>query len=188
MSNHNILDPEKWVDRYADDLYRYAYGKVGEKELAEDLVQEAFISGIKGKDKFLGKSSEKTWLSTILNNKIIDFYRKRASSKEKLTDEFHDRPFDENGGWKSDALPGDWSASFSTEIEKTEFRSILKNCMDKLTDTASAIFAMRNIEGYTSKEICKELAISSSNYWVVMHRSKMLLRDCMEINWKENVK
>jgi RNA polymerase sigma-70 factor (TIGR02943 family) len=181
----NNLDPDKWVDRYADDLFRFALSKVGETELAEDLIQETFISGIKGMSNFKGKSSEKTWLISILRNKIIDHYRKRASSKESYNADLSEEYFDENGGWKADSTPGSWKLDFSTEIERTEFRDILGRCMGKLSDTAAAIFAMKNMEGYSSKEICKELNISSSNYWVQMHRSKLQLRTCLENNWIE---
>ena len=72
----NTLDTKNWVVNYADYLYSMAYFKVNNQPEAEDLVQETFLSAYKNKDTFKGESAEKTWLTAILNNKIIDYYRK----------------------------------------------------------------------------------------------------------------
>ena len=76
VADQKRLEPSSWVTSFGDYLFSYALLKVGKREIAEDLVQEAFISAIKAKDTFKGDSSEKTWLTAILNNKIIDHYRK----------------------------------------------------------------------------------------------------------------
>src|SRR5688572_20288032 len=70
------LDPSRWVDNYTDYLFSYAFFKTGSREEAEDLVQETFLSAYKNKEGFRGQSSEKTWLTSILKNKITDYYRK----------------------------------------------------------------------------------------------------------------
>ena len=67
------IETERWVDLYGDDLYRFAYLRTGNRQTAEDLVQETFLSAIKTLDSFLGKSSVRTWLTSILNHKIIDY-------------------------------------------------------------------------------------------------------------------
>jgi len=70
------LSPSEWISNYADALYAYAKPRVNDAQLAEDLVQETFLSAWKARDGFKGEASEKSWLFTILKNKIIDHYRK----------------------------------------------------------------------------------------------------------------
>ncbi len=79
----NPLDPEKWIDNYADYLYNYAYFRVHNKDVSQDIVQETFISALKAKESFRGDSSELTWLLAILKRKVIDHFRKVGSGKEK---------------------------------------------------------------------------------------------------------
>jgi RNA polymerase sigma factor (sigma-70 family) len=81
-NNQNTLNPAKWVDLYADYLYKFAYYRVNKDELAEDLVQDTFLSALKAKDNYKGEASEKTWLVAILKNKIIDHYKKASTKNE----------------------------------------------------------------------------------------------------------
>ena len=77
----NFLHPDKWVDHYADYLFNFAVARVSNKDLAKDLVQETFFAGLKSARNFEGRSSEKTWLTSILKRKVIDHYRKINSKK-----------------------------------------------------------------------------------------------------------
>lgn len=75
-------DPEEWVKAYADDLFRHAVARVRHREIAEDLVQETFLSAWRSRNRFAGRSSEKTWLLGILRNKIADYYRSQSREVE----------------------------------------------------------------------------------------------------------
>jgi RNA polymerase sigma-70 factor (ECF subfamily) len=102
------INPEIWVDLYADVLYHYAILRINNKNLAEDLVQDTFLSALKSIDQFQKKSSIQTWLISILKNKIIGHYRKNFNNSEIINgsdnnDEFND--FQENGMWKQDKAP-----------------------------------------------------------------------------------
>ena len=77
--------PNLWVKNYADYLYSYAYTRIDDNELARDLVQETFLGALQGWGKFDGRSSEKTWLTSILKNKIFDVYRKKSISLNHQT-------------------------------------------------------------------------------------------------------
>ena len=79
----HLLDPHQWVKAHADYLYAYAIKRINDTELARDLVQETFLAALEKVDKFEGKSSERTWLTAILKNKIIDVYRKKSSGLRK---------------------------------------------------------------------------------------------------------
>lgn len=187
------LEPEKWIERYSDVLFSYTISRINKREVAEDLVQETFFSALKGRDSYLGNASEKTWLISILKRKIIDHYRKKSTQNElnifdkDSTDDFMNHFFDKEGGyqghWTEGTSPQEWRKDFQTSVESDEFNSILKNCLGKLPEKSSAVFTLKNMEDLDSDEICKELQITPSNYWVLMHRAKLQLRECMEKNW-----
>ena len=80
----NRLNYNGWVDNYTDILFSFAFYKTGNREEAEDLVQDTFLSAYKSRETYNGSASEKTWLMAILKNKIIDFYRKPAGSTSLL--------------------------------------------------------------------------------------------------------
>ena len=75
----NLLNPRQWVAAHADYLYAYAITRINDEEQAKDLVQETFLAALEKVNNFEGKSSERTWLTAILRNKIIDVYRKKSS-------------------------------------------------------------------------------------------------------------
>ncbi len=187
------LEPEKWIERYADILYSYAVARVSRQAIAEDLVQDTFLSAFKAKDSFLFNASEKTWLISILKRKIIDYYRKKSTQNEltifdsDTKDDFMNHFFDtmgrSDGHWANKALPEKGNKSFETEVESKEFQTILQRCIEKLPVKWAAVFTLKNIDDLDSEEICKELEITPSNYWVIMHRAKLQLRECMELNW-----
>src|SRR5712691_5011029 len=87
MASTNILDttsaqirvdPSRWVEEHGDCLYRYALTRVRKPEVAEDLVQETFLAGVRTQEKFRGGSSVLSWLCGILKNKICDHFRKKG--------------------------------------------------------------------------------------------------------------
>ena len=189
-ASNSLLDPGSWVRSFGDFLFSYALLKVGNRETAEDLVQETFVSAIKARDTFKGDSSEKTWLVAILKNKIIDYYRKNDVLKEsadyvkETDDEFSDGYFDKSTGhWLKATAPRDWSVSADHSIQNAEFEKILHACIHKMPPKLIPVFLARFIDGEDSNVICKVHKLSASNYWVMIHRAKVLLRGCLEKNW-----
>ncbi len=187
-ANLNI-DPDKWVNDYGDKLYAYAYSRVGTAEIAEDLVQETFLSGLKSLDKFKGSSSEYTWLVSILKHKIIDHYRQKAT-RSALNVDSEDARFKQSGfmagGWIKDKAPKSWSNDTVTSMESEEFMRILYFCIKYLPDKWASCFILRVIEEMPGQDVCKELDITSSNLWTILHRARLQLRDCLETNWFSN--
>ena len=178
--------PNNWVKNHADYLYSYVCTRVDDNELAKDLVQETFLAALEGWEKFDSRSSEKTWLTAILKNKIYDVYRKKANSIEKQTitinDSNTDEFFEESGHWKEGRYP----ESFGIEdapLENKEFDGILISCMNKLPILWKSVFAMKHVDEETSETICCQLEITSSNFWVISHRAKVSMRECLQKNW-----
>lgn len=183
-----IIQPEKWVDNYANAMYRYLMLRVKYKEVAEDIIQETFIAALSSKNKFEGKSSEKTWLFSIMKFKIADYYRKhyKNSNAENNSDEsFLDNYFDKNDTyhWRENTKPLTWHNDVEDAFEQEEFKGVLADCVQKVPTKTGSVFTLKYLEDLDSEEICEILNISEANLWTLMHRSKLLLRGCLEKNW-----
>jgi len=186
------LEPQSWVEQHGNYLYNYAIVRVNDKDKAEDLVQETFLAGLKAKDNFQGKSSERTWLISILKRKIIDTYRKQYASKESSMSAYEQDISDGDFYRSEDPFKGHWldgkgpnSNSFlpEGEMEQGELSEIIRLCIENLPPNLAAAFVMKMIDEAESDEICKELGITSSNLWVMLHRARLKMRSCLESKW-----
>lgn len=180
---------QQYVDDYTDTLYSWACHKTSDIELAQDLVQDTFLAAYKAYDNFRHDSNPKTWLISILNNKIIDHYRKDGrnpiSNESGLSLEYEsvlETRFDENGQWKKQYEPEDWPQDGHL-LDNKEFKVILEHCMAQLPNQWNSAVQLKYLEGKKGKSISKELGITTSNYWQVIHRAKVFLRECLENLW-----
>jgi RNA polymerase sigma-70 factor (ECF subfamily) len=184
MNKQNKLNPDLWISNYADQLYSYTMVRISDTGLAEDIVQDTFLSAWKHRDSYKADASEKNWLYAICKNKIIDHFRN--SNKMKLSPSSFDSSdgfFDEVEHWTEEAGPVSWGNLDHPTLEKKEFYSILELCKNKLQQLQQSVFVLKFMEGQESDVICKVLNISPSNYWVLMHRAKLQLRNCLSKNW-----
>jgi RNA polymerase sigma-70 factor (TIGR02943 family) len=185
-------NPDRWVDDHGDCLYRYALVRVRTPEVAQDLVQEAFLAALRSWDKFGGRSSERSWLCGILKNKIVDYYRKLGretsfTDMESLSNEFSEK-FVSEGWWIHANGPKDWKPEPDVVAHRSDFWTTMRHCLGKLPDRIANVFMLREMEELSTKEICKTLTISETNLGVMLHRSRMALRECLEMNWFEKGK
>jgi len=182
--NEHVLDSSKWVSAHADFLYNYAITRVDNSDLAKDLVQETFFSGLKAAKNFKGLSTERTWLVSILKRKIIDQYRKMNSAKGKaeVKINFHEEG-PNKGRWLEERVPQHWGNDAENQIENEELKGTLEACIERLPDKYRTVFLLKNVEMYETEEVCNELGISASNLWVIIHRARHQLRKCLEDNW-----
>jgi len=187
MEENNIvhtLDPNKWVSAYSDYLFNYTISRVSDAEKAQDLVQETFFAGLKSMKNFQGKASERTWLISILKRKIIDHYRKINSNKGRAEVRMNFYTDGEReGDWIEERVPQRWDKSADAHIESDELSETLNGCIDKLPEKYKMVFKMKTMQGFETQDICNELDITSSNLWVIIHRARTQLRNCMEQNW-----
>ena len=180
-----LSDPETWVEDYGDALYRFALARVNDSSAAEDLVQETFLAALGARKNFKGRSTTKTWLIAILKHKIIDHIRKKSREQdsdklESLTDDI-DTNFTNRGDWR--IRPTKWAKNPTKLYEQKEFMDVLYRCLGELPGRQSEAFVLREIDGLSTEEICKELDITATNSWVILYRARMLLRQCLESNW-----
>jgi RNA polymerase sigma-70 factor, ECF subfamily len=189
VGNHETsvmrLDPEKWVSEHGDCLFRFAMQRVRKAELAEDLVQDTLLAAVRALAGFSGKSSERSWLVGILKHKIVDHFRKSGretsfTDMEFLKDEMSHKF--ENEFWNHDIGPQAWQETEAVKYSG-EFWQTMRSCLAKLPPRVAQVFMMREMDGVKSTEICEGLEISDGNLWVMLHRARMALRECLEINW-----
>lgn len=176
------IQPEHWVDKYADALFRYAYIRTGSRDSAEDLVQETFLAALEGYRDFKGRSSIRTWLISILQHKISEHFRnayRQPVKSSQIDSESHS--FFENGHWKQ--MPARWSRNPEEETGNKEFRRVLLKCLQRLSSAVADAFILRELEMMEPSEICERLNISDTGLWSRLHRARLNLRHCLEKTW-----
>jgi len=171
------------VEQYAGDLYKRAFFKVSDSEMAKDLVQDTFMAAAEKISTFKGESTPKTWLFSILNNKIIDYYRAKVVRPYHYNTQSFSNFFTEEGDWRPDKIPGHWNEDDGHLLDDAEFNATLKKCLDALPDRWSLSIKLKYLMEKESEEICQELGVSPTNFWQIMHRAKLQLRDCVENKW-----
>lgn len=182
--NHTI-DPENWNVAFRDYLIRFALQRVSDYGIAEDLVQETFLSGWNARARFRGDCNEKTWLTGILRNKIIDHYRKTGRRPSVLTIDLEGSSTEEpsNIAW-IDRQPDQRTTHRPEAVaERHEFMSDLEKAVTRLPEKMGKAFQMREIDGFSTEEIVKELGISKANLWVLIHRAKQALSEELGETW-----
>jgi RNA polymerase sigma-70 factor, ECF subfamily len=184
-----LTDPERWVEEHGDYLFHYALSRLRNPTLAEDFVQEALLAGLKSHQRFEGRSTERSWLTGILRNKMLDHFR-RAGRETSFTDlDFHsdeeNRSFEDRGllpHWATDRAPGDWDTA-GADLDRDEFWKAFDHCTAKLPERIARVFLMREVDDTPSEEICSALGITPNNLWVMLHRARLALRRCLEVSW-----
>ena len=172
-------NPERWIDEHGDYLFAYALLRVGRRETAEDIVQETFLAALRATDSFAGRSTERTWLTGILNNKLIDRLRRdgRVRPVSELGDEGIDALYDRTGHWKRS--PRDWGNPADL-LQRREFWEAFEHCREALPDRLRQALTLRLIDGLTPEEVCAVLDITPANLWTMLHRARVRLGNCMD--------
>ena len=167
-------------------LLRIARMQLREQAWAEDVVSETLVAALEGAGSFAGRSQFKTWTVGILKNKILDHFRRsrREVSVDAQMDaqqiESLDELYDEHG--HKAAAPLDWGDP-EEAMSRVQFFEILQLCVDKLPRSQARLFMMREWLELETGEICKELAVTPTNCFVLLHRARMRLRECLEMHW-----
>ncbi|GHC49103.1 sigma-70 family RNA polymerase sigma factor [Ulvibacter litoralis] len=182
MSSEKLF-PETWVDRYSDYLYNYTITRVNDHEIAQDIVSETFLAALKSKANFKGEASERTWLISILKRKVIDHYRKINSRKGKAEVRMNYSDEDSEGDWLEERVSDPFDKTAEDTMENEELGLAILNCLGKLNEKQATIFKMKTIEGFETEAICNEFNITASNLWVIIHRARKSMADCLEENW-----
>lgn len=177
------LDPHTLLAEHGDYLFRVARRQLRSDALAEDAVQETLLAALSALASYSATATPRTWLTGILKHKIVDCIRVQAREVAISLDdeggEDWDALFRADGHWQSP--PREWKNP-ENEAELAQLRGVLLDCTDKLKPAMARVFSLREVVGMETEEICKELGISATNCWVLLHRARLMLRECLEIN------
>ena len=184
------VNPEKWVEVYGDLLFRHALLRVRDAASAEDLVQETLLAAWRSGERYSGAAPERHWLLGILKHKLADHFRRRARGPELLSEgqlaELEKHQFESGwlmgGHWATPMAPGAW-ADPARSLEQTEFWRTLYECLAKLPMLAARVFVLREVDQCDGGEICRTMNINQNHLLVLMHRSRLALRRCLELHW-----
>lgn len=167
-------------------LLRFARLQLRNDAWAEDAVSETLLAALSKPQSFGNRSQLKTWLVGILKHKVIDALRQRsrevslASEDSDGSDELDALAFQTDGHFAQP--PSDWGNP-EQDLRSRQFFEVLEACTDKLPPAMGRLFLMREWLEMPSEEICKELKLTSTNLYVQLHRARLRLRECLELNW-----
>ena len=188
MSNSNSakheINPKKWVDFYSDYLFNYTIARINDRIIAQDIVQDTFLAGLKSMKNFKGEASERTWLISILKRKIIDHYRKINSKKGQAEVRMnYNSETESEGDWLEERVADPFDKTAEKTIENAELGLAIHKCLQKLPEKQALVFKMKTIQGFETEVICNELNITASNLWVMIHRARTAMAACLKENW-----
>lgn len=172
------VDTGLLVEEHSDYLLTFAMSKLRDIDLSKDLVQDTFLSAITKIDTFENRSNIRTWLTSILNRKIIDHWRRAETRYTDPISSFFDQD-DSSKHWILDKKDNATNETVEDEIIFEETNDDLFECIGKLPEKWKGVIASKYLDEKVSEDICKELQITPSNLWVIIHRAKLLLRDCL---------
>ena len=177
-----------WLATHGDYLFNLAVGQVRDPLVAEDLVQETFLAALRARDRFAGRSSDRTWLVGILRHKIYDHLRRVCRERPVYADTQTARPDQE--AWDDSVL---WAHEVAGEclepsrrMELAELREALEMALGRLPARIAQVFQLYEIEERPNREVCEQLKISESNLWVMLHRARKQLRDELAGWWRSH--
>jgi RNA polymerase sigma-70 factor (ECF subfamily) len=181
------------IDRYSDTMVRLAMFYVTAWPVAEEVVQETWMLVFEHLDHFEGRSSLKTWMFRILTNCAKTWAQREGRSI----------PFSSHSGMRTDTavesdrlLPaehhwaGHWLSVKREEMPEErllsqETRMCLERAIEALPPNQQKIIILRDLEGWTSDEVCSTLGISEGNQRVLLHRARAKVRSALERYFQE---
>jgi RNA polymerase sigma-70 factor (TIGR02943 family) len=187
MPTQTPTDFEQQLVALRDYLMRFARLQLRNDAWAEDAVSETILAALAKPQAFEARSQLKTWLVGILKHKIIDSMRQRRrevvlnrESDDDNADPLEHIAFRNDGHFAE--KPADWGNP-EQDLKSRQFMTVLDACTEKLPAVQGRLFLMREWMEMSSEEICKELALTPTNLYVQLHRARLRLRECLELNW-----
>lgn len=185
MSPPTPADFSRQIEALRPQLLRYARSQLRNPAWAEDAVSETLLAALEKPQAFAGQSQLKTWLVGVLKHKLVDQLRRHHREATLLdADDGEDLDallFDAAGHWREP--PPDWGEHPEHCLNQRQFMAVLDACCEHLPPVQARVFLMREWLELDSAEICKELSISSTNLFVLLHRARLRLRECLQQTW-----
>jgi len=185
MNPLNAEEVQSSLGQIRPRLLGFARLQLRSAAAAEDAVQDTLLAALEGASGFTGASSFQTWVFSILKNKIVDEIRRSSRTKadvdsESALDAAVSDLFDDRDHWAE--IPSAWGDPHAS-LEQKRFWEVMDACLTNLPASPARAFMMREFLGLETTEICKELSISTTNCWVLLHRARIGLRECLDLRW-----
>ena len=173
---------------YGRGMLRVAEMYVSSRAIAEDVVQEAWVGVLRGIGRFEGRSSLKTWLYRIVANtaKTRGVRESRSVPFSSLGDDGDEGTVDADRFLGSgDRFPGHWAVPPQVwapegRLLADETLGVVERAIDKLPPAQRAVITMRDVQGFTSEEVCNALDLTETNQRVLLHRARAKVRRALE--------
>jgi RNA polymerase sigma-70 factor (ECF subfamily) len=172
---------DQLVAVYGDRACRLATRITGSPEDAEEAVQDAFWSIIRKIDTFRSESAFGSWLYRIVANAAYQRVRNRRSRNADLSLDNLMGVFDRDG--RQVAPVADWAASVDDPAQQTELRMVLGAAIEELPADYRAVVLLRDLEGFSHKEISEALGLTVVNVKTRVHRARLFLRKRLEAHF-----
>lgn len=176
---------DQQVASHRNYLLRFAHLQLRNDAWAEDAVSDTLLAALARPQSFGNRSQLKTWLVGILKHKIVDALRHHGREITVGTDDDHADPLDQMA-FRADGhfaeQPTEWGDP-EQDLSSRQFFGVLEACASKLPASQGRLFLMREWLELSSEEICKELGLTATNLHVQLHRARLRLRECLELNW-----
>ncbi|MBS0012280.1 MAG: RNA polymerase sigma factor [Bacteroidales bacterium] len=144
--------------KYARKMYGICISYTGDRDTAQDILQDAFIKVFGKIKKFQGEGSLEGWIRKIMVNTAIDYLRKQSREPNYIAD----RDEDTEESYEPDA------------IERLKAKDVL-SLVARLPDGARMIFNLYALEGFTHKEIAEKMNISEGTSKSQFNRARKML-------------
>ena len=180
MSEYNLIKKAKegdkealaqLVSKYSERIYNLALRILRNKEDAEDILQETFLTVLQKMNTFDGRSHFFTWIYRIATNASLMKLRK----KKLVFADLPDNPEMENQ-LREQAFV-DWSQDPSLNVQNKEIKKILNETISELSEIYRTVFILRDIEHLSIRETSKILDISEENVKIRLRRARLFLRN-----------
>lgn len=188
VADNAALAASSWLDEHGDVLYRYALARLKDADVAEELVQDTLVAAMEAQDRFAGDSTVRTWLIGIMRYKLLEHYRRQRNAPAaldidgELPPSVVDREFTKRGRWKTG--PKKWGSDLTSQQEQDDLRQALINCLAKLPARTAEAFTLAECDDVPPAKLQQVLGVKSTNHvYVLLHRARAALRQCLERNW-----
>lgn len=179
------------IDRYQRAMLRVAAIYVANQSVAEEVVQETWLAMLQSLHLFEGRSTLKTWIFRILSNRgktrgIREARSVPFSALEHTDTEqreavdpasFHPPGHADAGWWSS--YPRSWDDIPEQRLLSQETRSLIETAIKQLPESQRTVISLRDVEGWTTDEVCQILNISENNQRVLLHRGRSRVRQVL---------
>lgn len=175
---------EEIVGRYENSLYNFGLRMCGNKEDAEDIIQDTFLSAFRYLEGFREETSLKNWLYKIAANACFRMRRKKKCEPDRELSLESLWPGDDGGGQFD--IP-DWSEDPSNNLLQGELKEIIEEAVHELPPLYRMVFNLRDMEGFSTKETAAIMEITPQSVKTRLHRARLFLKNKITERYRKDV-